>query len=283
MDCGPAALKAVLEGFGIPASYGRLREACQTSVDGTSIDTLEELACSLGLDAEQIMIPVDPVLDPEHGGLPGIAVTTQPNGSTHFVVVWRKHGGWLQVMDPTIGRRWVREASFLNELYVHKVSVPAQDWFEWTKSEEFRGALRRRMRTLGLGKGEIETRIGAADAESSWIGIAALDAAVRMGAALVEAGAIDRGKEVGGLIAAARPEEIPEAYWSAYDSSLQQEPAVATSESSDGPRSGEGERRPVQPGSVTLTGALLIRLRGTMESAAAVGDEPELRAITEDA
>ena len=39
MDCGPAALKAILEGFGIPVSYGRLREACQTDVDGTSINT----------------------------------------------------------------------------------------------------------------------------------------------------------------------------------------------------------------------------------------------------
>ncbi|RYZ36041.1 MAG: hypothetical protein EOO71_33265 [Myxococcaceae bacterium] len=44
MDCGPAALKALLGGFGISVHYGRLREACRTSVDGTSIDTLEELA-----------------------------------------------------------------------------------------------------------------------------------------------------------------------------------------------------------------------------------------------
>ena len=55
MDCGPAALKALLNGYGINASYGRLREACQTDVDGTSIDTLEETAKQLGLDAEQVM------------------------------------------------------------------------------------------------------------------------------------------------------------------------------------------------------------------------------------
>ncbi len=30
LDCGPASLKCLLEGFGIHASYGRLREACQT-------------------------------------------------------------------------------------------------------------------------------------------------------------------------------------------------------------------------------------------------------------
>ncbi len=55
MDCGPASLKCLAEGFGIPVSYGRLREACQTDVDGTSIDTMEEVAVQLGLEAEQIM------------------------------------------------------------------------------------------------------------------------------------------------------------------------------------------------------------------------------------
>src|SRR5438105_10206859 len=74
MDCGPAALKCLLEGFGIAVSYGRLREACQTSVDGTSIDTLEALACSVGLEAEQIMLPVDHLLLPESEALPAIVV-----------------------------------------------------------------------------------------------------------------------------------------------------------------------------------------------------------------
>ena len=41
MDCGPATLKCLLEGFGVAASYGRLREACQTDAAGTSIDTQE--------------------------------------------------------------------------------------------------------------------------------------------------------------------------------------------------------------------------------------------------
>ena len=41
MDCGPAALHSLLAGFGVAVSYGRLREACQTDVDGTSINALE--------------------------------------------------------------------------------------------------------------------------------------------------------------------------------------------------------------------------------------------------
>ena len=59
MDCGPAALTCLLEGHGLSVSYGRLREACQTDVDGTSIDMLETVAVQLGLHAEQILVPVD--------------------------------------------------------------------------------------------------------------------------------------------------------------------------------------------------------------------------------
>ena len=65
MDCGPAVLKCLLEGFGIPAHYGRLREACQTDVDGTSIDVLESVAGQFGLDAAQVMVPADHLLLPE--------------------------------------------------------------------------------------------------------------------------------------------------------------------------------------------------------------------------
>ena len=67
-DCGPAALKSLMEGFGLPVSYGRLREACQTDVDGTSIDRLEETANALGLDASQMMAPPDHLLLAQAGG-----------------------------------------------------------------------------------------------------------------------------------------------------------------------------------------------------------------------
>ena len=100
MDCGPATLKSLLEGFGIHANYGRLREACQTDVDGTSIDTIEEVANQLGVQAEQIMLPPDHVLLEEARALPAIAVVVQPNGNTHFMVVWRMHGRFVQLMDP---------------------------------------------------------------------------------------------------------------------------------------------------------------------------------------
>ena len=107
MDCGPASLKCLLEGFGISVSYGRLREACQTDVDGTSIDTLEEIAVQLGLEAEQIMVPPDYVLLEETYALPAVVVVCLPHGMTHFVVAWRRHRSLVQLMDPGVGRRCV--------------------------------------------------------------------------------------------------------------------------------------------------------------------------------
>ena len=124
MDCGPAALKCLLEGFGIPVSYGRLREACQTGIDGTSIDTMETVANQLGLRAEQILLPVDHLFIAEAKALPALVVVLLPNGLTHFVVVWRRHGNLLQVMDPAVGRRWVNLRRFTSEIYRH--AMPAR-------------------------------------------------------------------------------------------------------------------------------------------------------------
>jgi ABC-type bacteriocin/lantibiotic exporter with double-glycine peptidase domain len=144
MDCGPAALTCLLEGFGIPVSYGRLREACQTDVDGTSIDTLEEVAVQLGLDAEQVMVPVDQVFLPEANALPAIVVVRLASGFTHFVVLWRRHGRIVQVMDPATGRRWPSCTRFLDELYVHTLAIPAAAWRAWAETEECCGTPRRR-------------------------------------------------------------------------------------------------------------------------------------------
>jgi ABC-type bacteriocin/lantibiotic exporter with double-glycine peptidase domain len=211
MDCGPAALKSLLEGFGIPVNYGRLREACQTGVDGTSIDTIEEVANQLGLRAEQIMLPADHVLIDEARALPAIAVVVLPNGVTHFVIVWRRFGKFVELMDPAVGRRWVSAARFLSDLYTHKQHVAAEDWREYAGSEDFLGPLRERMRRLGVGDLTAEVI-----SDPSWRSLAALDAGVRMLASLVDSGAIDRGPESARVLQEflRNADTIPEHYWS---------------------------------------------------------------------
>ena len=81
MDCGPAALKCLLEGFGIPVSYGRLREACQTDVDGTAIDTIEVVANRLGIDAQQMMLPTDHLFGAGTSALPALIVVRHPTAA----------------------------------------------------------------------------------------------------------------------------------------------------------------------------------------------------------
>ena len=188
MDCGPAALKCLLEGFGIPVSYGRLREACQTDVDGTSIDTLEEAAVQLGLEAEQIMVPVDHLLLPEAAALPALVVVRLANGFTHFVVAWRRHGRFVQVMDPATGRRWPTCQRFLDELYVHTLPMPTATWRAWADTQEFLGTLRRRWALLGLAGPGAQRALEVALDDPDWHPLATLDAATRMVDALVRAG-----------------------------------------------------------------------------------------------
>ena len=174
LDCGPASLAALARGFGIDASYPALRELCQTDVDGTSIDVLEDVAQQLGLDATQQLIPVDFLLDgPQEGG-PAIAVTRLPTGFVHFVVIWRRLAGWYQVMDPARGRIWMSADELAGRLYQHSMPVPAKHWLSWAQSPEYRQNLGHRAEQLGL-------RIPKASLESTrWAEIAALDGSLRM-------------------------------------------------------------------------------------------------------
>ena len=208
MDCGPAALKCLLEGFGVGVGYDRLREACQTDVDGTSIDTMEEVAQQLGLEAEQIMLPPDHLFVPEARALPAILVVANAIGVTHFIVVWRRHGAWLQVMDPAAGRQWVRRSTLLEEVYRHQMAVPADAWREWAGSEEFGAVLEARMAALRLGANLRRGLLAEVQADPGWRPVAALDAAVRMTAAIVASGGLPPGRPAAALVKSALEEEL---------------------------------------------------------------------------
>lgn len=200
MDCGPAALKAMLEGFGISASYGRLREACQTSIDGTNIDTIEDVMVQLGLDAEQVMLPPDHLLLEEAQALPALIVVRLPNGLTHFIIVWNTFGAWVQIMDPAVGRRWVTRQQLLDQLFIHQFAVPAMAWRSWAQSPLLIDPLRARLQALQLPEEAIHALLETASADPTWRGLAALDAATRMTAALVKAGGGETGAEAAALV-----------------------------------------------------------------------------------
>ncbi|MBV9612911.1 MAG: ATP-binding cassette domain-containing protein, partial [Acidobacteriaceae bacterium] len=260
MDCGPASLKCLLEGFGRPVSYGRLREACQTGLDGTSIDTMEAVANQLGLHAEQIMLPVDHLLISARQNLPAIVVVKLPNGLTHFVVVWSRHGPLLQIMDPSIGRRWTPAAQFAHEIYSHTMKVPAADWRDFAASQGFQTPLQMHLRRLGIAPRQAKQLAAEAVKDASWWSLAVLDASIRLTASLRRARAVTGGREARCFIErlCAAPDLIPERYWSVRPA----EPH-------------EGEEQ------VRMRGAVLVRICGRRADPVTEDLGPELQAAIE--
>ncbi|MEZ4361893.1 MAG: ATP-binding cassette domain-containing protein [Kofleriaceae bacterium] len=245
-DCGPASIKSVFAGMGLELNYRVLREACQTDVDGTSIDTLEELATQLGLDAEQVVLPLDHVFLPEAQALPAIIITLTAGGRPHFVVLWRRLGPFVQVMDPAAGRHWTRIETVLSTFYQHTTPAPADAWREWAGSAEAVAAFERRLRDLGAV--EAKALVVRALEDPGYQSIAMLDAATRAVEAIVRAGAVRRGRMAAGLVqsmivkAESGEVPIPESYWSVRPN-------------------------PEADGEVLLTGAVLLRFRGWHQEA----------------
>jgi ABC-type bacteriocin/lantibiotic exporter with double-glycine peptidase domain len=252
MDCGPAALAALLNGLGIQVSYGRLREACQTDVDGTSIDTLEDLASQIGLQAQQILLPRDHLFLDFAQNLPAIVVTRHGSGMPHFVVCWRLHGALVQVMDPATGRRWQRASRFQQDLYVHSQPMPGAALRKWLAGKGFSRPLSLRMQHLGVPSADADRLLQQARGERGWQRLAQLDAAVRMVADFVSARATQRGREAMALITAltfaSDAAEVPDSYWTVR-------PLLA------GPRP-DGEAAPAPVEQVVIRGAVLVTIRG---------------------
>lgn len=262
MDCGPATLKCLLGGHGIEASYGRLREACQTDVDGTSVDAIEDTACRLGLAAEQLMLPVDHLWTAAADALPALLVIERSDGFAHFVVAWRRLGDRVLVMDPAQGRRWMERAELERGLLRHRQPVAVDDWLAWARGAEFGAILGERLCRLGFSASRAGRLLDAARAAIGWQALATLDAVQRMVGQLVAAGAIARGRaavhlvetlvvRVGAQRGAAHT-LVPARYW-----------AVA-------------QPAETPPGMLVLQGVVLVRVRG--RTAATLTLSPELAA-----
>ncbi len=276
MDCGPASLKCLLEGFGIEVGYGRLREACQTDVDGTSIDVIEDIAVQLGLDAQQLMVPEDHLFLPEAMALPVLIVLNVPGAGTHFVVVWRRHGAMLQVMDPGSGRRWVTRETLLRDLYRHTMRVPEAGLREWAGSPDFLLPLGRRLGELGLPVAARQRLMAFAACDATCQRLGALDAATRLVQHLVTSAALPRGGRLEALLArlsisTRRSGAVPESFWSFWPASDRTDDTVEEATDDAEPEA-------------LLRGAVLVTLRrpapsGTSTSARELVTDldPELR------
>lgn len=208
MDCGPAALKSLLAGLDVPVDYQRLRDACQTGADGTSIDALEDLCASLGLEAFQEMAPAADAAAVFIERCPCIVVVKGPAGAPHFVVLWRVVGSFVQIMDPARGRRWLSAASFSRELYMHSQAFADDEFGPWFETTEWKTILARRLERIGAPRA-LANALGSARRAT------ALDGAARLVERLVSQRALARSagaaavEQLAGIALADGPPVIP--------------------------------------------------------------------------
>lgn len=200
MDCGPAALKSFLGGHGILVHYDRLREACATSVDGTSIESLEMLSGRLGLPAEQVLVPKDYLFLDATRAFPSIGVVRLPNGNVHFTVLWRSVAGFVQLMDPARGRIFSTRRQLSRQMYEHVMPISAEYWREWASSGEARAQIEQRCTRLRIPASVIVRLEDEAAADPSWYSLASLDAAIRLTRAAVDAGVVAQGPPAATLL-----------------------------------------------------------------------------------
>src|SRR5437660_12278274 len=85
----------------------------------TLVCVLDVVASKLRLGVSQAILPADFLLLEEAACLPAIVVVILPSGGTHFVVVWRVHGPFVQIMDPAVGRVWMDRHAFLRSIALY--------------------------------------------------------------------------------------------------------------------------------------------------------------------
>lgn len=215
-----AALRSLLQAYGIPFDAATVEQECKVDEDGASLDDVEEVAEKYGLDASQVILP------PEHAFfssmLPAIVVVEEPDESLSFVLAWRRDGERVEIMDPAEGRRWIARSELENGLYLHDMKVDATAFRKTMGAPAFHSALRSRMADLGVTPEDAGELIVRASADLGLGGFAALDASIRQLALDSEGRQGDPGKKLTALVACAsgKPgtscegvERVPDELW----------------------------------------------------------------------
>jgi ATP-binding cassette subfamily B protein len=153
--------------------------------------------------AEQLVVGWESVEAVPARFLPAIVVTENPDGFTHFVVVWRIDRRSVWLMDPAVGHRRVARAAFAGDVYRLAQPVPEAAWRDWVVGEEATVPLLARLVALGVEQARaralLDAALGAAD--PAWA-VARLDAAVRATARLGEPARVAAPRLVRTLVAA---------------------------------------------------------------------------------
>ncbi|MBF0120228.1 MAG: ATP-binding cassette domain-containing protein [Desulfobacterales bacterium] len=215
MDCGPKILQALLKGFGIPVNSELLLESFKKDTAIDFIDNIKRAVDEFGLESKKCILPIDHIFMHELQLLPAIVMTLLPNGFTHFVLIWRIHGSFVQVMDPRKGRYWITKKQLLQEICIHTSPILVNTWHDYAKSDEFIKSISMRMENIKINKPIIDRLINSAKNDTNWKKLAALDAAIRMLTTIVDTDGISPGDEAGEALETlfANQSKIMDHYW----------------------------------------------------------------------
>ncbi|MCB0065016.1 MAG: hypothetical protein KDE19_22990, partial [Caldilineaceae bacterium] len=197
---GPAMLKALLLGYGIPFTDQKLFQTVSEVENVDSALGLQQLAEQFGLRLEQTLLPADHLYLPD--ALPALVllrpISEEP---PHWAVVWQRLGPFYQVVDPRLGRLWLREKQLLTELNNEALSLTAAEWRALAGTTSSRNFLLMRLTALQLQPDEVDVLLEAAYAPDNEFGPAILDAALRTVEHVVQSRGFRRGPEAAKAVA----------------------------------------------------------------------------------
>jgi ATP-binding cassette subfamily B protein len=102
-DCGVACIASIAAYYGLKIPLIDIRDACGSARDGTTLKGIAEGFGRIGIDAKPYKSPDREVELLGQAGLPVILHTVKPDGTMHFVALYRINGSKATVMDPGLG------------------------------------------------------------------------------------------------------------------------------------------------------------------------------------
>ena len=109
-DCGSASLLSILRYYGGNAPIDKIIELTNTTKDGCNFYGIKEAAKKLGLNAKAYHLDkIDTFLKLNSPSICQIYINNMP----HFIVVYKKYDDKLEIMDPSIGAKYMLIDEFI--------------------------------------------------------------------------------------------------------------------------------------------------------------------------
>ena len=102
-DCAAACVASVCAHYGLRLPLLRIREACGTGPDGTSLQGIIDACGRLGMDAAGLCAKEKHITDLQEAVKPVILHLRKKNGWLHYVVLYAIDDSTATVMDPEDG------------------------------------------------------------------------------------------------------------------------------------------------------------------------------------